>query len=287
MIPSPADLSYFIEVADLQNLSCAAARLGISQPSLTLAMRRLEECVGTPVLIRHKRGVSLTKAGKQLLAQSKQLMQLWNSIRSETLASVHEIQGSFTIGCHPSVGICLLPAFLAELMEKNPRLEINLKHDPISRKITEQIIDMTIDIGIIVNPTRHPDLVIKKLFNDRMTLFRGNTQREIQDINSGKAVLICDPDLLQTGELLDNLKKLNMRFARILPTNNLEIIADLTESGCGIGILPANIAAKRNLVAIPKAPYYDDEICLLYHGDNRDIKAIQVIIEAVKAAFHD
>jgi len=259
--------------------------LGISQPSLTLAMRRIEEAVGTTVLIRHKRGVTLTKAGKQLLTHTRHIMQHWDCIKSATLASMSEIQGSFILGCHPSVALCLLPQFLADLLEKNPRLEINLKHESMSRKITEQVISMNIDIGIVVNPVRHPDLIIKKLTDDKITLWQGRTDREIQNIQSGRALLICDPDLLQTQDILKKLKKQGMNFARVLSTNNLELIAELTASGCGIGILPANIAVPRKLVRIPKAPYYADEICLLYHGENRDIKALQVIIDAIKAAF--
>lgn len=111
MIPSPADLTYFLEIANLLNLSRAAESLGISQPSLSLAIQRLEKSVGTTVLVRHKRGVSLTKAGKQLLAHTRQLMQHWDSIKSETLASVYEIQGNFSIGCHPSVALFSLPRF--------------------------------------------------------------------------------------------------------------------------------------------------------------------------------
>jgi DNA-binding transcriptional LysR family regulator len=170
-------------------------------------------------------------------------------------------------------------------MEKNPQLEINLKHDSMSRKITEQIINMNIDVGIVVNPFRHPDLIIKKLTTDKITLWQGRSDRDIQNIQSGRAILICDPDLLQTQDILLKLKKQGLNFARILPTNNLEVIAELTVSGCGIGILPANIALPRKLVRVPKAPYYADEICLLYHGENRDIKALQVIVEAIKAAF--
>jgi DNA-binding transcriptional LysR family regulator len=285
MIPSPTDLSYFLAVAESQNLSRAAERLGISQPSLTLAMRRIEEAVGTNLLIRHKRGVTLTKAGKQLLTHTRHIMQHWDSIKSETLASVTEVQGSFTIGCHPSVALCLLPKFLADLLDKNPRLDINLKHDSMSRRITEQVINMSIDIAIVVNPVRHADLIIKKLTDDKISLWQGRTDREIQNLQSGRALLICDPDLLQTQDILKKLKKKGMNFARVLPTNNLELIADLTASGCGIGILPGNIAMPRKLVRIPGAPFFEDEICLLYHGENRDVKALQVIVAAIKAAF--
>ena len=117
-IPSPTDLIYFIEVSNLLNLSRAAESLGISQPSLTLAMRRIEQAVGVAVLVRHKHGVSLTIAGKQLLAHARQLLQQWDSVRAQTLASHDEMQGSYTIGCHPSVALYVLPRFLNKIREQ-------------------------------------------------------------------------------------------------------------------------------------------------------------------------
>lgn len=66
MMPSPADLSYFIEVGNVLNLSRAAERLGISQPSLTLSIQRLEHSVGTALLIRSNKGVTLTYRPRKL-----------------------------------------------------------------------------------------------------------------------------------------------------------------------------------------------------------------------------
>lgn len=285
MIPSPTDLNYFIEIANLNNLSRAAEALGISQPSLTLAVQRLEESVGTKILIRHKRGVCLTKAGKQLLAHARQLLQQWETIKSKTLASVDDIQGSFTIGCHTSVALYCLPGVLPNLLEKYPQLEIKLSHD-ISRKIPDQIMNFSVDIGIVVNPAKHPDLVIKKLEDDKITLWQGSSGRQIQNIHSGRAIIICDPELTQTQSLIKQMRKQGINYARILPTSSLEVVADLTAKGCGIGILPEKLAAKHgNLTRIPKSPFYADEICLLYHGENRNIKGIQAIAEAIKSVY--
>jgi DNA-binding transcriptional LysR family regulator len=281
MMPSPADLTYFIAVAELQNLSRAAERLNISQPSLTLAMRRLEDSMGTPLLIRHKRGVSLTKAGKQLQTYARHLLQQWEMVKTETLASVHDVQGSFTIGCHPSVALYSLPRFLPKLMAEHPKLNIKLKHD-LSRHITEQVINLSVDIGIVVNPARHADLVIKKIANDKITLWQ--SKHRAGPITPD-TILICDPELVQTQVILKKLKKQGIEFNRVMPTSSLEVIADLTEAGNGIGILPGNIAKLHQVTAVAKAPFYDDDICLIYHGQNRDVKALQVIADAIKKAF--
>lgn len=284
MVPSPTDLLYFVEVANLLNLSRAAECLGISQPSLTLAMQRLETCIGVPLLNRHKRGVSLTKAGKQLLVHTRQLIQQWDSIKSETLSSMHAVQGSFTLGCHTSVALYSLPLFLADLLEKNPKLEIKLKHDA-SRKITEQVINLAIDVGIVVNPVKHPDLIIKKLADDKISLWQGKTSNQIQNIHSDRTLLICDPDLLQTQAILKKLKKQNIHYTQLITTNSLEVAADLAKSGAGIAILPGRVAETRDLIPVPRSPVHADEVCLLYRGEHRSIKAIQVITQAIKNAF--
>ena len=284
MTPSPTDLTYFIEVANLSNLSRASESLGISQPSLTLAMQRLEEIVGAALLTRHKRGVSLTKAGEQLLAHSRELMQRWESIKSQTLASMHEVQGAISVGCHPSVALYTLPHILPKLMAEHPKLGIQLKHD-LSRRITENVISLKIDIGIAINPVRHPDLVITHLDNDVITLWCTDPKVGMKQLQDGSAIILCDPEMAQAQNILAQLKKAGLQYDRLLTTNNLEVICALTRQNGGIGILPARIALEADLVRIPKAPFYDDEICVLYRGENRNVRAIQVIVETIRKLF--
>src|ERR1051326_3508750 len=150
MVPSPADLSYFIEISQTLNISRAAERLGISQPSLSLAIRRLEDSVGAALFTRSKRGVHLTPAGKQLLVHAKALLQSWAEVKGGARASIHEVQGDYIIGCPQSVALSSLSGFLPQLMKQYPRLEIKLRHD-LSRKIAEDVISSQVDVGIAVN----------------------------------------------------------------------------------------------------------------------------------------
>lgn len=285
MIPSPTDLSYFVEVANLLNLSRAAECLSISQPSLTLAMQRLEKSIGTPLFTRHKHGVSLTRAGKQLLNHVRVLKEHWDTIRAEALSSINAIQGTFRLGCHTSVALCTFPHFLGDLLEQYPKLDIQLKHDT-SRKITEQVINLGIDVGIVVNPVKHPDLIIKKLSGVKISLWEcPNKTRKIQDLYSNQTVLIGDPDLTQTQTILKKMKKLGMNYSRFVATTSLELTADLVKKGCGIGILAGHIALSRQLIPVPKSPSHEDEICLLYRRENRHIKGLEMIVEAIEKAL--
>ena len=71
MIASPNDLIDFIELSNTLNFSRASERIGISQPSLSTAIKRLEQAIGAELFIRGKNGVSLTQAGKRLLSHGE------------------------------------------------------------------------------------------------------------------------------------------------------------------------------------------------------------------------
>jgi DNA-binding transcriptional LysR family regulator len=187
------------------------------------------------------------------------------------------------LGCHPSIALYFLPRFLPTLLAKYPNLEIRLKHD-LSRKIAEEVIELMVDIGIVVNPIKHPDLIIKKLFNDEVTCWHSSLL-SAKVAASDEKIIICDPDLRQTQVLLKHIHKKGIKYQRMMTTNNLEVITRLTAEGVGIGILPGRVANSlphSKLYRLPGAPTFHDEICLVYRHENRNMKAIQVVIEAIK-----
>ncbi len=287
MIPSPSDLTYFIEVANTQNLSRAAEKLGISQPSLTIAIQRLEVSVGINLLNRSKKGVSLTQGGKQLLIHAHDLLQKWEHVKSKAVASTNEIQGFYSIGCHVSVGLYSLARFLPKLMDQNPKIEIRLVHE-LSRKIVEKVIQMEVDIGIAVNPVKHPDLVIRTLCLDEVTLWAAKGYLQDKEKRVGSSVLICDPDLLQTQDILKKMKKAGIEFRRTITTSSLEVITKLVSSGAGVGLIPGRVveaSGYKDLVRVPKAPIFKDEICLLYRIENKNVRAIKFIGDQIQIAF--
>ena len=120
---------------------------------------------------------------------------------------------------------------------------------------------------------------------NEVTFWHNGESSPITSLSSGQANIICDPELLQTQWLLNHLQK-NFTYSRMLSSNNLEVIVELTAQGCGVGILPA-VVAKRHpkLKPIPNTPSYSDEICLVYRPENKKIMAIQEIILAIKKHF--
>jgi len=276
MLPSNIDISYFLEVASTLNVSRAAERIGITQPSLSMSLKRLETAVGTQLLVRSKSGVQLTQAGEFFAQRGKSLLQEWDSIRSGTLRHESELMGRFSLGCHVAVARYTLPEFLPGFLKENPKIEIQLEHD-LSRKITEQVISYRIDFGIVVNPVSHPDLVIHELCKDRVTVW--GKEGRVSD------TLIYDPSLQQTQSILHKLEAKKIRFRRSVTSSSLEVIADLAAQGAGTAILPTRVAlySKAKLKPCGKGmPYFEDRVCLIYRADAQRTVASKGIIAAIK-----
>jgi DNA-binding transcriptional LysR family regulator len=282
-LPSSFDLQYFIETAHTLNISRAAERLGISQPSLSLSIKRLEDALGTDLLIRGKGGVQLTRTGQKFVTHARHLLEEWDNISKLALRGENQITGRFSIGCHQSVALYALPGFLPDLMVNNEDLEIVLNHG-LSRQITDDVINFKTDFGIVVNPVEHPDLVIRHLAKDEVTLYTAAAANH-KKIAAGEAVLVCDPDLLQTQSLMKAIKKKGLSFQRNLTSSSLEVIVMLTAADVGVGILPGRVASRdkaNKLVPLPGAPKFQDQISLIYRADSQKSAASKIIISAMQ-----
>jgi DNA-binding transcriptional LysR family regulator len=286
MLPSPAELHYFLEVTNTLNFSRAAERLGISQPSLSLAIQRLEKLMGTPLFVRHKKGVKLTAPGKHLLTQARELLQIWEHTKAKALESQQEVQGHIKLGCHSSMAIYLVSQFLPKLLKDFPSLHIDLKHD-ISRIITEEVINLSLDLGIVANPIHHNDLIIRELFNDEFGFWINKKNFNIDKKSLGKIPILCDSELNQTQTLLKECKKKQITFERIINVNNLEVIANMIENGAGIGIIPGRVAQAlypKTLHRVANMPHHPDQICLISRSENANLAAMKKVINTIKEA---
>ncbi len=291
MLPSHHDLTYFVEASRTLNVSRAAERLGISQPSLSLAIRRLERDVGVSLFVRGRTGIQLTRAGTRLAVQARRLLEEWDCVRSLALRGETEPAGRYVLGCHSSVALYSLHRALPALLRKHRSLELRLLHD-LSRKVADEVIGFRADFALVVNPPRHPDLVVRHLFEDRVTLWTSPKRGELNDPHSGSAVLICDPELVQTQKIQRQLASRQYRFAREVTTSNLDVAASLTAAGCGVGVLPGRVAGEysrgRGKPLVPvsvEAPGYDDVICLVYRSDAQRSRASRAVASGIESAL--
>ena len=281
MLPSATDLEYFLEVSRTLNISRAAERIGITQPTLTQSIRKLETSVGAQLLIRTRTGVRMTKAGQRISGQVLTLLEAWANVQKEAQEDEYELQGKFRVGIHPSVARYTLPQFFRQLSRRAPRIELELVHD-LSRRITEAIINFRVDLGFVINPVEHPDLVLKKLCEDQVTVFEAPKERY------GK-MLFGDPDLIQTQWILKRLKKSALDFTNFVPAPNLEVVHTMVSAGAGYGVLPGRVAkcdpSVKLSVVDTKLPSFKDELYLAYRKEVMASRAAKTLIECGHHCF--
>lgn len=117
---------HFLKIAELGSLSRAADRMRIAQPALSRQIRMLEDEAGTPLFVRHRRGVQLTPAGEALRQQIagpvRQIRQAFDDIRSRSL----EGGGQIALGVPPTVSYILAGRLARRVAEKAPNISLRI-----------------------------------------------------------------------------------------------------------------------------------------------------------------
>ncbi len=275
---SHADLRYFCEVAQTGTISRAAERLGISQPSLSTAVQRLERRFACELLVRSRTGVQLTREGRLLASRARALLLSWETLEAAVKKQAEEPTGAWRLGCHLTVALNWLPSVVPSLLRRWPRLELELTHD-LSRHITEEVVSHRLDFGIVVNPVRHADLVVKELSHDVFTLWSRSARLD--------DTVLLDPELLQARHVLSALEKRGIRFQRQVTSSSLEVLARLAVEGAGTAILPRHLAQRmRPRLRRPQGawPEFRDSVCLVYRADVQRSAAAKALADALRRA---
>jgi DNA-binding transcriptional LysR family regulator len=201
-------------------------------------------------------------------------LECWGEAQKGIYRSTSEIYGRFKVGCHQSVGAYVLPKLFENLQADAPGIEVELIHD-FSRKITESVVSYSIDLGFVVNPYRHPDLVLKKLGDDRGLFWK----RRIKGLIPKR--IFADKNLNQMQEILGKTHAKEFKGWSLVSTSSLELIRTLTLKGQGIGILPERVAKADGSDLVPydlSLPVYEDKIFLAYRKDVLSTKAGRELI---------
>ena len=124
-------LRYFVAVAEELHFGRAAARLHISQPSLSVQIRKLEHSLGVQLLARTSRHVQLTPAGVVLLEEARRLLVSAERLAAATRsAAANDGAGSLIVGFQANAAAELTPKILAAFQSRHPRIQVEMRsHD--------------------------------------------------------------------------------------------------------------------------------------------------------------
>ncbi|WP_188988230.1 LysR family transcriptional regulator [Saccharopolyspora thermophila] len=129
-LPELRVLRYFVAVAEELHFGRAAARLHISQPSLSVQIRKLEHMLGARLLERTSRSVELTPAGLVLLAEARRLLVSAERLTLATREAANGHRGSLIVGFQSNAAAELTPKILAAFQTRYPHVQVEMRsHD--------------------------------------------------------------------------------------------------------------------------------------------------------------
>lgn len=160
-------LRIFIEVVKEGSMRAAAAKLYISQPTVSQAIRELEEHYGVLLFERLKRRLYITDAGKKLFAYAKRVLKEFDELEEKILGLGR--REKIRIGSTITVGESILSDLINELTKKEPNIEV-YSYMNNTRAIEAKLLNYEIDIGIVEGEIKSPDLICIPEVKDYLVL---------------------------------------------------------------------------------------------------------------------
>lgn len=160
-------LKIFLKVAETGNMSLAAKQLYLSQPTVSQAIRELEEHYDTQLFERLSKRLFITDAGKELLLYSRQVLHDFDKLEQGMVSTTHH--ETLRIGASVTVGTCLLPFFLQDLKKEHPQV-VTTNCVTNTRCLQELLLNSELDIAVVEGQITSPDLVVTPLINDYLIL---------------------------------------------------------------------------------------------------------------------
>jgi DNA-binding transcriptional LysR family regulator len=280
-------LKYFLAVAEHGSISQAARSIDAKQPTLSVALKNLEDELGATLFHRDSRGVSLTSSGRELHGAVQEVFEILERAKSRLSGLESGDEGQFTIGCNESLGSYFMPGFMPAFLSHAPTIELSLWNGS-SVEVRDRVVERKLEFGLCVNPEPHPDLVIVKLYRDGMEVYVAASEPDPKSAIEALArvrrgPLIGARRMNQVRDILARFESDEVMPKRFIDCGDLQLVRALTAAGVGVGLLPRRVAlVGRELKRLHrKLPGYPDLICLLYRADLHRTRAALKLKDAL------
>lgn len=269
-------LRQFLAIAEHGSMSAAARALDVRQPTLSAAIKNLEDELEATLFLRDSRGVTLTASGRALRSAAQGMLEVLERAKTEISGLETEDVGAFVVGCHASLGAYFLPDFLQHFMTTAPGIGVSVLNSS-SQGVRDGVLDRSVDFGLVVNPESHPDLVMVELFRDGIELYVSAAEPERLQLMQAllrvrKGPLIAATRIPQVRDLVARLQADNALPDRIIDAGDLQLVRSLAAGGMGVALLPRRVAQQSGFVGRlrrlhKELPGFPDTIYMLYRAD--------------------
>jgi LysR family hydrogen peroxide-inducible transcriptional activator len=268
-------LRYFVAVVEEGGFSRAAARMHVTQPSLSQQIAKLEQELGQPLLDRLPRGVIPTEAGRRFYERARRILaEVADAARCVT-DSREPLQGRLVIGAIPTIAPALLPRLLSLFCSQHPAVEIEVVED-LTERLLQRLEEGGLDLALVSTVQVHTAIHAESLGFEPLGLLvprhhplTRRRQARWEDLKGEKALVLNELHCLGR-QVHDLCKARHVRWQVWFQAAHLGTIIEMVAQGIGVSLVPwlfAPLAEARGCQLLPVAhPTPRREIQLLLHN---------------------
>ncbi|MCI0401505.1 MAG: hydrogen peroxide-inducible genes activator [Gammaproteobacteria bacterium] len=292
------ELRYIVAVARERHFGRAAEACFVSQPTLSVAVRKLEDELGVILFERRQNEVSITPIGERIIQQAQQVLEEAETIRQIALAGKDQLRGPMRLGVIYTIGPYLLPHLIPLLNKRAPDLTLVIE-ESFTSNLRESLRRGALDTIIISLPFEAPGIITQPLYDEPFVLAlpskhpwsRTKAIRVEQLANETLLLLSagnCFRDqVMEVCPACAYAGALESPIQKTLEGSSIETIRQMVASGAGITVLPCTAQSSRNdlkglLTVRPfagPAPYR--RVALAYRRTFPRPRAIELLRQAV------
>lgn len=239
-------LEYIVAVDDCRHFATAAEKCFVTQPTLSMQIKKLEDDLGVIIFDRTRQPVVPTDIGTRILTQARIALASASRIKEIIEEDKQEIAGSLKIGIIPTLAPYLLPIFIGDYIRKYPAVKIEVE-EMVSEDIIRRLKQDAIDVGIFVTPYGDDKIVEQPVFYEEMLVYAspGHPLLQKKELNVSD---IATPDIWMLGnghcfrDQVINLCEMRNFQHRNLPfdfeSNSLETLMKIVDKEGGFTLIP-------------------------------------------------
>ncbi|MGV9677426.1 hydrogen peroxide-inducible genes activator [Nocardia sp. NPDC003482] len=290
--PTLSQLRAFVAIAEYRHFGTAAARLNVSQPTLSQALASLENGLGLQLIERSTRRVLVTAAGKRLLPQAMATLEAAD--RFVASAAGDGLGGSLRLGIIPTVAPYVLPGLLPELRSRLPALVPHVIEDQTAR-LLDGLRTGVLDVALLALPAEVSGLVEIPLYTEEFVLVtpRGHELAGRTDV-APEALDLLPLLLLDEGHCLrdQTLELCRARDVRPGPVGDtraasLATVVQCVSGGLGVSLIPEMAVAAETArgtldIARFAAPAPGRTLGLVFRGSTARVEDYERLAEIIR-----
>ena len=287
-----ADFEAVVALADTLHFGRASDRLHVSQPALSKRLRKLEDRIGGPLLVRRYRDVRLTEAGRMLAERGRLLLRESAATVAQSQRAARGEAGRLRIGFGIASIIGLLPDVLLRFRRSHPDVQLELR----DMSTPDQVAGLTsgeIDVGFVRLPVTAGRLVVRPVLDERLVLAIG--PRSPWQPRLGLRSVAAEPFIIiaraRSASFYDHALSVCAAtgFApRIVQeANELFTVLSLVGAGLGVSLVPRSAASMQlpgirfRELTLPEAAW---DIGVAWHRDSGSGPLVERFVEMVRTA---